>query len=133
MEIQKWRSMLERRGYEVEVWQEGNRIYYTIAGVARVSRPVSQFRALSYKEARRQIDQDLARGMRHAVHTCGLPLLYALAGYTCDYPFYRVEEPLRKRQYYLIPLYPNYQPVEICPQCGLPFDTKTVHRVRDED
>jgi hypothetical protein len=133
MDIQQWQSMLERRGYRVKVWQDGAHIKYVIPGVSQVTRPVNQFSRMSYKEARKQIDQYLGHGMRHALHTCGFPLLYALSGYTCDDPFYRVEESFRKTQYYAVPLLVNSQPLTVCPQCGSTLDAKTVHRVKDPE
>lgn len=134
MDIQQWQSMLERRGYQVKVWQDGTRIIYAIAELARVTRrPANQFRRMSYKEARKQIDQDLGHGMRHALHTCGFPLLYALSGYTCNDPFYRVEESFKKTQYYAVPLLMTSQPLTVCPRCGMALDAKTVHRVKDPE
>src|SRR5256885_16479919 len=73
MDIQQWQSMLERRGYEVEVGQDGGYVQYMIEGVVRGRRPAHQFGGMSDREARKQIGQNLGHGMRHGLHTCGCP------------------------------------------------------------
>lgn len=133
MDIQQWQFMLERRGYQVKVWQDGTHIHYEIPGVSRVRRPANQFHRMSYREARKQIDQYLGHGMRHGLHTCGLPVLYAFSGYTCNDPFYRVEESFKRTQYYAVPLLVTSQPLTVCPRCGMALDAKTVHRVKDPE
>lgn len=133
MDIETWKAMLERRGYSVKVWQEGTHIEYTISGVAKVSRPASQFRQMTYKGARKKIDDELGQRMQHSVHVCGYPVLRAPMGYTNYEPFYSIEEPLPKVTYYPIPLDISSKPLEVCPQCGKPLDAKSVRRVKDPE
>jgi hypothetical protein len=134
MEIATFKAMLERRGYvDVSFRQAEKRVTYTIEGLVESSRPLSTLLRTSYKGMRRQIDRDLGHGMVHSTHACGHPLLKAPAGYMCDDPFYRVEDPFRRVQFFAIPLMPDSQPLTQCPGCRKDLDKKDVHRVKDPE
>ncbi len=129
MHYQQWQVMLERRGYTVSIEQQGVWLECQIMGVCTDMRRLSDVAHTSYKGMRKQIDMLLGHGMQHVMHTCGMPLLRAAAGYMCDDAFY--ERFSRYLEYYQVPLAVNARPIMICPACGEVLDKKTVHRVKD--
>ncbi len=72
MDIQTWKNMLRRRGYqEVSIEEKGASIEYSMAGIIKARRPASQFRRMTYKTLKKEIDRELGHGMEHGEHICG--------------------------------------------------------------
>ena len=123
MDQQKFREMLEHRGYTVLGFIEhgGKVVGYDIAineteyNSYRFAE--STLDEIDYEAARDYIDEAMGAGMRHVKHPCGQILLEAGGWWNGQGPYSAFSY-----GFYMIPLRPGSQPISRCPQCEEKLD-----------
>jgi hypothetical protein len=79
------------------------------------------FERMTHKDACDYIDDHLAEGMRHVIHSCGQVLLEANSWWSGMGPYGDMEW-----GFYLVPLHWGSKPVRTCPGCGKKLDLEGV-------
>lgn len=120
MDVFTFQHMLKRRGYrECAYEMRGAEVVWHVGDESvehEFSYSSDEFAAMTFADAREEVDAIPGAGMKHVMHECGLVLLEADESWRGEGPYQDLPA-----GYYLVPLHDDDTPVTACPLCRRPL------------